>query len=140
MYEWVKALHVISVISWMAGLLYLPRLMVYHAVSEAGSAQSETFKVMERRLLKAIMAPAMVASWAFGLWAMWLVAAWHEAWFVSKLFLVAVMTVFHYFCAMWVGEFARDERRRPQRFYRFANEVPTVLMLGIVILVIVRPF
>jgi putative membrane protein len=140
MYEWAKALHVISIIAWMAGLLYLPRLMVYHAVSDPGSQQSETFKVMERRLLRAIMTPAMLASWIFGLWAMWETSAWEQAWFHAKLFLVLLMSAFHGFCAVWVKEFARDERRRPQRFYRFANEFPTLLMIAIVILVIVRPF
>jgi protoporphyrinogen IX oxidase len=140
MYEWVKALHVISIIAWMAGLLYLPRLMVYHAVSEPGSQQSETFKIMERRLLKAIMTPAMVASWLFGLWAMWETQAWTQGWFHAKLFLVLLMSAFHGFCAVWVREFADDRRRRRQRFYRFANEFPTLLMVAIVILVIVRPF
>lgn len=140
MYEWVKALHVISVISWMAGLLYLPRLMVYHSVCEVGSQQSETFKVMERRLLKAIMTPAMLASWIFGLWAMSLIGAWHDAWFVSKLFLVLLLTAFHGFASLWVKEFGRDERKRAQRFYRFANEFPTLLMVAIVILVVVKPF
>jgi len=141
MYElWVKAAHVISIIAWMAGLLYLPRLMVYHATSEVGSTQSETFKVMERRLLNAIMTPAMIASWVFGLWAMVELAAWQEGWFHAKLFLVLLMSAFHGFCAVWVREFADDERRRPQRFYRFVNEIPTILMIAIIVLVIVRPF
>ncbi|MDJ0614485.1 MAG: protoporphyrinogen oxidase HemJ [Rhizobiaceae bacterium] len=140
MYEWVKALHIISIISWMAGLLYLPRLMIYHFDAEIGSVQSETFKVMERRLLKAIMNPAMIASWIFGLWLVYLTAAYTEGWFVSKFFLVFLLTAFHMFEARWVKEFAADERRRSTRFYRFANEGPTLLMLGIVILVVVKPF
>ena len=140
MYEWVKVLHLISVISWMVGFLYLPRLMVYHNETEPGSETSETFKVMERRLLKAIMTPAMIASWIFGLWLMVLLEAWQEGWFVSKLFLVLLLSAFHGFAAKWVREFAADERQRKTRFYRFANEVPTVLMILVVILVIVKPF
>ncbi len=140
MYEWVKALHVISVIAWMAGLLYLPRLMVYHAVSAPGSEQSETFKVMERRLLKAIMTPAMLSSWLFGLWTMWEIQAWQQGWFHVKLLLVVVMSAFHGFCAVWVREFAADSRRRKQRFFRFMNEIPTLLMVVIVIMVVVKPF
>ena len=140
MYEWIKVLHVISVISWMVGFLYLPRLMVYHNETEPGSEASETFKVMERRLLKAIMTPAMIASWVFGLWLMVILDAWQEGWFVSKLFLVLLLSAFHGFAVKWVGEFAADERKRKTRFYRFANEVPTLLMILVVILVIVKPF
>ncbi|MCB1461924.1 MAG: protoporphyrinogen oxidase HemJ [Nitratireductor sp.] len=140
MYEWIKALHVIAVISWMAGMLYLPRLMVYHSVSEIGSEQSETFKVMERRLLRAIMTPAMLVSWAAGLYLIfdggWLLSGWLHA----KLTLVVLMSAMHGFNAVWVKEFANDLRKRPQRFYRMANEVPTLLMIGIVILVVVKPF
>lgn len=140
MYEWVKAFHIISIISWMAGLLYLPRLLIYHFDAEIGSTQSETFKVMERRLLKAIMNPAMIASWVFGLWLVYLTSAHTEGWFVSKFFLVFLLTAFHMFQARWVKEFASDLRRRSTKFYRFANEGPTLLMLGIVILVVVKPF
>ncbi|MCB1422948.1 MAG: protoporphyrinogen oxidase HemJ [Nitratireductor sp.] len=140
MYEWIKVLHVVSVISWMVGFLYLPRLMVYHNETEPGSETSETFKVMERRLLKAIMTPAMIASWIFGLWLMVILEAWQEGWFVSKLFLVLLLSAFHGFATKWVREFAADERKRKTRFYRFANEVPTLLMILVVILVIVKPF
>lgn len=140
MYEWVKVLHVISVISWMAGLLYLPRLIIYHFDSEVGSVQSQTFKVMERRLLKAIMTPAMVASWVFGLWLAYLIGGHQEGWFVAKFFLVVLLSAFHMFQARWVREFSEDRRPRSTRFYRFANEGPTLLMIGIVILVIVKPF
>ena len=140
MYEWVKAAHVISIIAWMAAMLYLPRLMVYHADSETGSAQSETFKIMERRLLKAIMTPSMLASWVFGLWLMVLIAAWQDGWFHLKLLMVILMTAYHIFAAVWVNEFARDERKRSQRFFRLVNEIPAVLMVVIVIAVIVKPF
>ncbi len=139
-YLWMKALHVISIIAWMAGLLYLPRLFVYHCEAEAGSQQSETFKVMERRLLRAIMVPAMIASWAAGLWLAWDQKLFGEGWFHAKLALVLVLTWVHWFYANAVREFAEDRNQRPQRFYRFMNEVPTLLMIGIVILVIVRPF
>jgi putative membrane protein len=137
---WLKALHVISIIAWMAGLLYLPRLMVYHAATEPGSQLSETFKVMEWRLLKAIMNPAMIAAWVFGLWTAWESAVFSNGWFHAKLALVVLLTVFHMACGRWVREFANDQRKRPQRFYRIANEFPTLLMIVIVILVIVRPF
>lgn len=140
MYEWIKAFHIIAIISWMAGLLYLPRLFIYHFDAEAGSVQSETFKTMERRLLKAIMNPAMIVSWVLGLWLMVITQAYAEAWFVCKLFLVFLMTAFHMFQARWVREFASDQRRHSTKFYRVANEGPTVLMIFIVILVVVRPF
>lgn len=124
----------------MAGLLYLPRLFIYHFDSEIGSVQSDTFKVMERRLLKAIMTPAMIASWFFGLWLMYLISAHQDGWFVSKFFLVFLLSAMHMFQARWVKEFAADKRRRSTKFYRVANEGPTVLMILIVILVVVKPF
>jgi len=137
---WVKALHIISVIAWMAALLYLPRLMVYHTATAIGSEQSETFKVMERRLLGAIAMPAMIATWIFGLWLAWLIGAWSEGWLHAKLALVILLSAYHGLLARWVREFAQDEARRPVRLYRIANEVPTVLMILIVILVVVKPF
>jgi putative membrane protein len=140
MYDWIMALHVIAVISWMAGMLYLPRLFVYHCVAEAGSKQSETFKVMERRLLKAIINPAMIVSWLAGLY---LAGAGHlfsASWFHGKLLLVVLLSGVHGFFARCVKEFTADRNTRSHRFYRFINEVPTVLMIGIVILVIVKPF
>ena len=137
---WLKALHVISVIAWMAGIFYLPRLYVYHCSAEAGSRQSETFKIMERRLLKAIMTPAMLASWIFGLWLAIDLGYFAEPWFHVKLLLVILMTVFHMMLARWRKDFESDSNGRSERFYRFANEVPTILMIFIVILVIVRPF
>ena len=140
MYEWVKVAHIVSVISWMVGFLYLPRLMVYHQASAIGSETSETFKVMERRLLKAIMTPAMLAAWIFGLWLMVLIGAWEFGWFISKLFLVLVLTFFHMAAAGWVREFASDQRKRSQRFYRVVNEIPAVIMILVVTLVIVKPF
>jgi len=140
MYEWVKAFHVIAVISWMAGMLYLPRLFVYHCEAEIGSKQSETFKVMERRLLKAIINPAMIVTWVLGLSLAWSGHWFSSGWFHGKLFLVLVMSGIHGLFSRWVRDFANDRNTRSQKFYRIINEVPTVLMIGIVILVIVKPF
>lgn len=140
MYEWVLALHIISVISWMAGLLYLPRLFVYHVDAETGSVQSETFKTMERRLLRAIMTPAMIASWSFGLWLTVLTDAAAAPWFHAKLILVAALTVSHMAMARWRRAFAADENRHSAKFYRMINELPTLLMIAIVSLVVVKPF
>lgn len=140
MYEWVKALHAISIIAWMAGLLYLPRLYVYHTRVAVGSEQSELFKVMERRLLRAIMNPAMIASWIFGLWLMMLIEAWTQPWFHAKLLAVILMTGAHMAMAKWRKDFEADRNQRGHKFYRIANEVPTVLMVAVVILVIVKPF
>jgi putative membrane protein len=139
-YQWLKTLHILAIISWMAGLLYLPRLFVYHCEAEAGSRQSETFKTMERRLLKGIMYPAMIASWSSGLWLAWDLALFGELWFQAKFALVLVLTWVHWFYDNCMVEFAEDRNLRPQRFYRFMNEVPTLLMIGMVTLVIVRPF
>jgi putative membrane protein len=140
MYLWIKALHIVAVISWMAGLLYLPRLFVYHAVAPAGSEQSETFKVMERRLLRFIMTPAMIATWIFGILLVlqggWLAAGWFHA----KIALVLVLTVMHGLMSHWQDDFARDRNRHTQKFFRVANEIPTLLMIAIVILAIVKPF
>jgi putative membrane protein len=140
MYEWIKALHVVAVIAWMAGMLYLPRLFVYHCEAEAGSKQSETFKVMERRLLKAIINPAMIVTWLAGLYLAWAGYFLSAGWFHGKLLLVLLLSGVHGFFARCVKDFAADRNTRSQRFYRFINEVPTVLMIGIVILVIVKPF
>jgi len=137
---WVKALHVMSVIAWMAALLYLPRLLVYHADSTPGSEKSETFKVMERRLLRGIATPSMIATWVFGLWMAWLIGAWSDGWFHAKLLLVLLLTAYHGFAARWVRAFAEDRNTRPSRFYRMVNELPALLMVGIVILVVVKPF
>src|SRR5882672_12076234 len=140
MYEWIKALHVVAIISWMAGMLYLPRLFVYHCEAEAGSRQSETFKVMERRLLKAIINPAMVVTWLLGLWLAWK-GGWHVAgWLQAKVILVLGLSALHGFFVRWVKDFAADRNQHTQRFYRIINEVPTVLMIGIVLLVVLKPF
>ena len=139
-YQWIKALHLISVIAWMAGLLYLPRLFVYHSDAAPGSDQSETFKVMEARLLRAIMNPAMIGTWVFGLVMLYMSEVWTETWMIVKLVLVLAMTVAHHMFALWRKDFLADRNTRPARFYRIANEVPTVLMVGIVVLVIVQPF
>jgi protoporphyrinogen IX oxidase len=145
MYEWIKAFHVIAVIAWMAGMLYLPRLFVYHCAAEKGSVQSETFKTMERRLLRAIINPAMIATWLLGLW-----LAWHgpdsrygwfaSGWFEAKLVLVLALSALHGFFARWVKDFAADRNRNSAKFYRIINELPTVIMIGIVILAVVKPF
>ncbi|WP_422373928.1 protoporphyrinogen oxidase HemJ [Roseibium sp.] len=140
LFLWIKALHVISIIAWMAGMLYLPRLFVYHVDAESGSVQSETFKVMERRLLKAIINPAMIASWLFGLWLAWELQAWQDGWFHAKFLFVLLMSGVHGHLSSCVKKFARDENTKPARYYRILNEVPTVLMIGIVIFVIVKPF
>lgn len=142
-YPWIKALHIASVISWMAGLFYLPRLFVYHAErAAAGSELAETLKVMEAKLLRVIMNPAMVASWVFGLMLVSIpgVVDWSMAWSWGKAAAVLGMTVYHMRLAGHRREFAADANRRTGRYFRLLNEVPTVLMLAIVILVVVKPF
>jgi putative membrane protein len=145
MYDWIKAFHVIAVIAWMAGLLYLPRLFVYHCAAEPGSVQSETFKLMERRLLRAIMTPAMIATWLLGLWLAWhgpdSRAGWFSSgWLQAKLVLVVALSGLHGMMARWVRDFAADRNPHSGRFYRLINEIPTVLMIVIVILAVVKPF
>jgi protoporphyrinogen IX oxidase len=140
MYEWLKAFHVIAVIAWMAGMLYLPRLFVYHCAAPPGSPQSETFKVMERRLLKAIINPAMIAAWILGLWLAFDAGWWAAGWLHAKLALVVILSGVHGFFARWVKDFAADRNTRSETFYRVVNEVPTVLMIGIVIFAVVKPF
>lgn len=143
MYLLVKSLHIMAVIAWMAGLFYLPRLFVYHADAEPGSELSETFKVMERRLLKAIMTPAMLVSWVLGLWLGFGSGAldWSSAyWLHGKLFCVVLLTVFHMALAKWRKDFESNRNMHSARFYRIINEVPTLLMAAIVVLVIMRPF
>jgi protoporphyrinogen IX oxidase len=139
-YLWFKAFHILAVISWMAGMLYLPRLFVYHTGAEPGSVQSETFKVMERRLLKAIINPAMIASWVSGLWLAWDLGFFSRGWMDAKLALVILLSGVHGYLAAAVRRFAEDRNTRSERFYRVLNEVPTLLMIGIVILVVVKPF
>lgn len=137
---WLKAFHVIAVIAWMAGMLYLPRLFVYHCEAEVGSKQSETFKVMERRLLRAIINPAMIAAWVLGLWLAYDQGYFKAGWLHGKLALVLALTALHGLFSRWVRDFAADRNTHSQKFYRIVNEVPAVLMIGIVILVIVKPF
>jgi putative membrane protein len=140
MYDWIKALHVVAVISWMAGMLYLPRLFVYHCEAEIGSKQSETFKVMERRLLKAIINPAMAVTWLAGLYLAWAGHWYLSGWFHLKVLLALLLSAVHGFFVRWVRAFAADRNSYSQRFFRIINEVPTVLMVFIVILVIIKPF
>ncbi len=143
LYLWLKALHIIAVIAWMAGMLYLPRLFVYHAAAKPGSELSETFKTMERRLLKLIINPAMIATWLLGLSLIWLMgkdAFVQSGWLHAKLVLVLAMTGLHGFFAGLVKQFDTDRNRRSQKFYRIINEIPTVLLVMIVILATVKPF
>ena len=140
LYEILKALHIIAVIAWMAGLLYLPRLFVYHAGAEKGSKQSETFKVMERRLLRGIMNPAFVLVWVFGLLLAWQGDWWQAGWWQVKFALVAGLTLIHHAFARWRKDFEADRNTRPARYYRLWNEVPTVLMIAIVFLAVLKPF
>ncbi len=141
-YPWLKVVHILSVVSWMAGLLYLPRLFVYHVGVAPGSEASETFKVMERRLSYAIMLPAMLATWFTGILLAFTpgVVEWTEGWFHAKLALVVAMTVFQHLLGRWRLELAADKRPHRGRFFRIANEVPTLLLIFIVILVVVKPF
>lgn len=140
MYEWIKAVHVIAVIAWMAGMLYLPRLMVYHTEAQTGSIQSETFKIMERRLLKGIINPAMILTWIAGLYLAWSAFGFKGGWLHGKILLVIVLSGIHGYLSGRVRAFAEDRNDKTARFYRILNEVPAVLMVLIVILVIVKPF
>jgi len=137
---WVKALHIISVIAWMAGMLYLPRLFVYHAEAVKGSETSETFKVMERRLLKAIVNPSMILVFLTGFILVYLTGDWRDGWWQAKFILVLGLAGLHGYFARCVRAFAEDRNQWPARFYRFLNEAPTILMVLIVILAVVKPF
>jgi protoporphyrinogen IX oxidase len=141
-HAWLKALHIISVIAWMAGLLYLPRLFAYHADSPPGSVQAETFKIMERRLLRAIMNPAMIATYVFGISLVFVpgVVDWSDGWIYVKLVFVTFLTILHHVFSLWRKRFARDGNVRPAKFYKAVNEIPTVLVIGVVVMVVVRPF
>ena len=138
-YLWIKAAHIIAVIAWMAGLLYLPRLFVYHCEAETGSARSEMLKVMERRLLRAIMTPAMILAFIFG-GALIHIIGFDAAWLHAKLALVLILAVSHGLMARWRRDFAKDRNQRSHRVFRIANEVPAALMIAIVILAVVKPF
>jgi putative membrane protein len=141
-YPWIKSFHIVSMVAWMAGLLYLPRLFVYHAMAPVGSDRAETFKVMERRLLRGIMTPAMIATWGFGL----VLAGtpglvdWRMGWIWAKLALVAALSAFHWALARWRGAFSANSNIHSSRFFRIVNELPTLAMIGIVLLVVVKPF
>jgi protoporphyrinogen IX oxidase len=140
LYLGIKTLHVLAIISWMAAMLYLPRLFVYHADKLAGSEASETFKIMERRLLKAIMTPAMIVAWITGLWLAYEAGFFRSGWFHGKLALVLAMTAVHGKLAGDVRRFASDTNLHQARYFRIWNEVPTLIMIGVVALVIVKPF
>ncbi|BCM82996.1 membrane protein [Methylobacterium indicum] len=140
MYLWIKAAHIVSLIAWMAAMLYLPRLFVYHAALPAGSPTAETFKVMERRLAKAIMLPGMIATWIFGIALAVMSGAYTQGWLHAKLALVLIMSGIHGWLSRMVKDFAADRNARSPKFYRVLNEVPTLLMILIVILVVVKPF
>lgn len=140
LYLWIKALHVIAVMSWMAALLYMPRLFIYHTDAVPGSEQSETFKMMEQRLLKVIMNPAMMISWVLGLYLAWSVYGFQGGWLHAKLLFVVMLTVVHVRFSRAVRAFERDENRRTARYWRLMNEAPTLLMILIVIMVVVKPF
>ena len=142
LYPWTKALHVIAMVAWMAGMFYLPRLYVYHCDTRPGTVESERFKVMEWRLLKQIINPAMIATWIFGSMLVLTpgVIDWSEGWWWVKFASVLAMAGFHGAMSKWRRMFMDDKNTRPQRFYRIANEVPTLLLMLIVIMVIVRPF
>jgi putative membrane protein len=140
LYPWLKALHIIAVISWMAGMLYLPRLFVYHCGATPGSPQSETFKVMERRLLTIIINPAMVASWGLGLWLAVDGHLFGTGWFQAKLVLVVLLSGLHGYFVRWVREFAADQNQHSGKFYRIINEIPTLIMIAAVVLAVVKPF
>jgi putative membrane protein len=137
---WIKAVHVIAIVAWMAGMLYLPRLFVYHADAPKGSEVSATFKVMERRLLKAIINPAMILVFLTGFALVYLTGDWREGWWQAKFALVLGLAGIHGYFARCVHTFAEDANERPPRFYRILNEVPTVLMVLIVVLAVVKPF
>ena len=141
-YLWIKALHIISFIAWMAGMLYLPRLFFYHADAAKGSELSETLKVMERRLLRAIINPAMIAAFVFGTMLLLTpgIVDWSAGWIYAKLLLVAGLTILHHYYVRWRKDFERDENVRTARFYRLANEAPTLMMIGIVVLVVTKMF
>ena len=140
-YLWIQSLHIIAVISWMAAMLYLPRLFVYHADTQVGSDQSETFKIMERKLVRYIGTPAMIATWVFGI--MMVVAnpsVFDGGWMHIKFTCVILMSAFHGISAGWMKKFGRDENTKSAKFYRYANEIPTVLMIIIVIMAVAKPF
>ena len=141
-YPWIKSLHIVSMVAWMAGLLYLPRLFVYHAMAPVGSDRSETFKIMERRLQRGIMTPAMIATWVFGLMLAGTpgLVDWRMGWIWAKLALGVALSAFHMVLARWRDEFNTNSNIRSARFFRIVNELPTLALIAIVLLVVVKPF
>lgn len=139
-YLWAKVMHIVSVIAWMAAMLYLPRLFVYHSEAGPGSPQGETFKIMERRLLRAIMTPAMLSTWYFGLWLAWSGFGFMGGWLHAKIAAVLVLSGMHGYFAGAVRRFAEDRETRSSRHWRVLNELPAVLMVVIVILVVIKPW
>jgi protoporphyrinogen IX oxidase len=137
---WLKALHVMAVMAWMAGMFYLPRLFVYHVEAQPNSTMTKTFEVMEERLLKIIMRPALITVWVTGLVLVWQQVQYNQGWFLAKFALVFAMTAMHGMMARWRKDLANGTNTKDSRYFRIANEVPTVLMAGIVVLVIVKPF
>lgn len=142
LYPWTKAVHIIGVIAWMAGLLYLPRLFVYHCETEIGAPDSERFKIMERKLLKFIMNPSMLVTFVFGISLLFTpgIVDWDAGWIYVKLFFIILLTIFHHIYGRWQKSFEEDEPRKSPKTYRIANEVPAVAMIFIVVMVVVRPF
>jgi putative membrane protein len=140
LYPWLKALHIIAVIAWMAGMLYLPRLFVYHCETQVGTPEYDRFKVMERKLMRVIINPSMIAVWVLGLTLAYVLNVWAEGWFLAKLLLVTVLSALHGMLSRWRRDFEQGKNTRSQRFYRIVNEVPAVLMAFIVVLVVVKPF
>jgi putative membrane protein len=139
-YPWLKAAHIIAVIAWMAGMLYLPRLFVYHCETTPGTSEYERFSLMERKLMRIIINPAMIAVWVFGLLLADTIHAWSQPWFHVKLLMVVILSGFHGMFSKWRRDFENGANTRTQRFYRIVNEVPAVLMMIIVVLVVVKPF
>jgi len=141
-YPWIKSLHIVSMVAWMAGLLYLPRLFVYHAMAPVDSERSETFKIMERRLQRGIMTPAMIATWGFGVALAGTpgLVDWRMRWIWAKLVLVAALSAFHIALGRWRAAFAGNTNTHSPRFFRTVNELPTLALIAIVLLVVVKPF
>ena len=137
-YLWVKALHIIAVVCWMAGIFYLPRLFVYHSMAE-DEISKERFKIMERKLFRGIMEPSSIATLIFGVW-LWLGYGFSGTWLYLKIGLVALLLAYHFWCSVMIKKFARDEVKQGHVFFRFMNEAPVLLLIGIVILVVVKPF
>jgi putative membrane protein len=141
-YPWIKSLHIVSMVAWMAGLLYLPRLFVYHAMAPVVSDRSATFKIMERRLQRGIMTPAMIATWVFGLMLVGTpgLVDWRMGWIWAKLALVVALSAFHTILARWRAAFNTNSNVHSARFFRIVNELPTLALIAIVLLVVVKPF